>query len=529
MRAVINDALRTLITHAILFGGTLLDVYQRFRIRGFKGAQAKLKPKYRIARDTPVVSYGPRVVESIRHAFARAGRDARFAMTSGSTGEPKQILYTTRRLRILKFTFSDMFARACATYSLKRTSLYVFTSFQSDASLTTMLLNESKLPPYLATLQAPYRVQQHPSIRTLVSRYGPAAVRLWILTISNPGMLYATNPSTISTFLDDLEQRWILNSRLVRDWYRHPHGFDRNVRKIARRINSRGSAQRLHSIAMSSTPLSLEHFAPAVRAYVCWTGGYLQPFLDRLANHLPSPRYRLIPMYSMSTETVETETIFRNCHAHFLPLARGVVYEFIKHSDDDRAENLLTPDQLEPGETYAMVVSDRYGLRRYQTGDLFHCRRKLNGIPDLVFLRRRALEYSFSGEKVTAEQLTVVFDQLRAQYRETLGEGFLTCVPSLPQDENPHYKIILISDRTIPRQTLIATRCDELLRAMNCEYRNKRTNGILAPMRFAAIRPAEFAQRFGASWETQFKFLPLYQQTWQSTWESERSDLSRVS
>jgi hypothetical protein len=392
-----------------------------------------------------------------------------------------------------------------------------------------MLLNENKLPPYVATLQAPYRVQQHPSIRALVSEYGASAVRLWILTLSNPGVLYATNPSTISAFLDDLQSNWIKCSRLARDWHRHPHGFDRAVRKIAGRIESRGSAKRLRSIVAGNTPIHLQQFAPAVQAYICWTGGYLQPFLDRLAKHLPSPRYRLLPMYSMSTETVETEPVFRSGEVHFLPLARGVVYEFIKACDDDRAENLLTPDQLEPGQTYTMVVSDPYGLRRYQTGDLFLCRCKLNGqlnaLPDLLFLRRRALEYSFIGEKVTAEQLTAVFDQLRAQYPEILSDAFLTCVPSLPRQEMPHYKIVLISEKTVRSQDLIANRCDELLGAMNCEYRNKRANGTLAPIRFTQSRPAEFAERFVDGWETQFKFLPLYQRTW----ESERSELLRVS
>jgi hypothetical protein len=525
MRAVINDALRCLIARAIVFAGALLDAHQRLRIRRFSRTQQKLRRKSRIGADTPVVSYGPRVIESIRHAFVDAKRDARFAMTSGSTAEPKKILYTKRRLRALKFTFSDVFARTCRAYGLTRTSLYVFTSFQQDASLTSMLLKENKLPSYLSTLQAPYRVQQHAAIRALVSRYGPNAVRLWILTISNPGVLYATNPSTISNFLDEVERNWITSSRLVRDWHEHQHGFDRTVRKIARRIESCGSARRSQSIAASETPLSMEQFAPAVRACICWTGGYLGPFLDRLTKHLPPSRYRLAPMYSMSTETVETETVYRNREAHFLPLARGVVYEFIKEGDDDRPENVLTPDQLEPGQTYAMIVSDPYGLHRYQTGDLFHCRCKLDGLPDLVFLRRRALEYSFIGEKVTAEQLAAVFDQLRAQYPDTLRDGFLACVPSLPARENPHYKIILISDQpTVPR-TVIAARCDELLGSINCEYRTKRTNGTLAPMRFTYARPAEFAERFAGSWETQFKFLPLYRRTW----ESERSDHSRVS
>lgn len=500
-------------------GGFLLDVFQKLRIARFSRNQRRLRRKYRISPDTPVVSYGPRVVESIRHAFVHAGRDARFAFTSGSTGDPKKILYTPRRVRLLKFAFSDMFARACRANGWKQTTLYVFSSFQPDASLTTMLLNEKKLPSYASTLQAPYRVQQHPSIRALVSEYGGAAVRLWILTLSNPAVLYATNPSTISIFFDDLERNWLTCSKLTKDWYEHPQTFDRAVRKIARRIESRGSAKRLHAVATSNTPVSIQQFAPAVHSYICWTGGYLQPFLDRLSKHLPSPRYRLVPMYSMSTETVETETVFRNGDAYFLPLARDVVYEFINHT-----ENLLTTDQLEPGQTYSMVVSDGYGLRRYQTGDLFYCRRKLNGLPDLVFLRRRALEYSFIGEKVTAEQLTAVFDQLRAQYPDTLADGFLTCVPSLPRQEMPHYKIVLISEKRVRSQDLIAARCDELLAAMNCEYRNKRANGTLAPIRFAQSRPGEFAERFVEGWEAQFKFLPLYQRTW----ESERSGLSRV-
>lgn len=518
MRGLVNDAFRFMIARLITLLGAVLDARQRIRIRGFGAKQRRLRRRYRIYNDTPVVSYGPRVVESIRHAAVRAGRDARFAMTSGSTGQPKKILYTRHRLRSLKFTFSDMFARACCAYGLRRTSLYVFSSFQQDASLTSMLLSEPKLPPYFSTLQAPYRVQQHPAIQTLASEYGATAVRLWILTLANPGVLYATNPSTILTFFDALKTNWLACSKLSRDWHHNPGAFDPTVRRIARRLDSRGSAERLRLIATSSHALPPDRLAPAVQAYICWTGGYVRPFLDRLADHLPPPRYRLIPMYSMSTETVETETVFRNRNAHFLPLAIGVVCEFFDLRATDAPANLLTPAQLKPGETYAMVISDRYGLRRYQTGDLFECRRTINGLPDLAFVRRRALEYSFIGEKVTAEQLNAVFDQLQAQHPETLNGGFLTCVPSLPRNENPHYKLVLISDLKPTLNTdLLAKQCDELLRLMNCEYKNKRVGGTLGPIDFVQTTAAEFAERFANTWETQFKFLPLYRRTWEST------------
>jgi len=518
MRGLLNDGIRLVLAHAIRLSGIVLNVRQRIRINRFSANQRRLRCAYRLQPDTPVLSYGPRVVESIRHAAARVGSDARFAMTSGSTGEPKKILYTSRRLRHLKFAFSDMFARACWAFRLRRSSLYVFSSFQRDASLTSMLLEEPRLPPHVSTLQAPYRVQQHPAICALASDYGPAAVRLWILTLSNPGVLYATNPATISTFLDELQNNWSQSSRLIKDWDNDPHRFERAVHTIACRLASRGSARRMQLVATSSRPLSMEHFAPAVRAYICWTGGYVTPFLDRLAVHLPSPRYRLIPMYSMSTETIETETVFRDGEAYFLPIAAGVVYEFTK------ADELLTPDQLISGETYCMVVSDPYGLRRYQTEDLFVCTRIMNGLPDLVFLRRSALEYSFVGEKVTAEQLTIVFDHLRTQH--PLPHGFLTCVPSL--SPTPHYKLVFISETTVTSHNLIATHCDELLSSLNCEYKNKRASGLLGPIHFVQTNAANFAANLTNSWETQFKFLPLYRRTWESMSSFERFELAPV-
>ena len=102
MTALVNDAFRFFIARMIMLLGMVMDIRQRFRIVRFASSQRRLKHKYRLHDDTPVVSYGPRVVESIRHAAARAGHDAKFAMTSGSTGEPKRILYTNRRLQTLK-------------------------------------------------------------------------------------------------------------------------------------------------------------------------------------------------------------------------------------------------------------------------------------------------------------------------------------------------------------------------------------------------------------------------------------------
>lgn len=503
MRAIRNDCLRYLIALVIQVFGFIGSIYQYLRIVSFHVSQKRLKRKYGVTHDTPLLSYGPQVENSIRNAARLYGSNARFATTSGTSGKPKEILYTRRRLLALKLTVSDMFARACYSFRIARTSLYVFSSFDPDTSLTSLLLDEddTKLPNYLTTLQAPYRVQHHPAIRALFSTYGATAVRLWLLTIANPGVLYSTNPSTLSTFLDELNRAWPHSAKLIKDWHNNSASFSNAVHKIFHRLESRGCRERLKQIARSLGPMPLSVCAPAVTTYICWTGGYVQPFLDRLALHLPAPRYTLIPMYSMSTETIETLPYFRKREPAFLPIAPGVVYEFL-----DDSGTLIDANQLQRGQLYEMVISEAYGLRRYRTEDLFRCERPLHHLPDLSFVRRRTLEYSFTGEKLTGEQLTVVFDQLRARYPDQVSNRFLTCVPAQP----PHYKLLLIGDSTLDEDfhATLAVACDELLSEINCEYRTKRSSARLGPIEVATVSLKDFVAQHH-TWETQFKFLPL--------------------
>lgn len=533
MNATINDGLRAIIALGVRLLGLLMTVAQRIRIAEFYRHQRQLRLKYGVNTQTPVVAYGPEVAALIDAAAAKTCRPARFAMTSGSTGTPKRILFTKRRLRQLKLTFTDFFARSCWAFSIKRTSLYVFSSMTPDQSLTSMLLDEERLPSYFSTLQAPYRVQSQASIKDLEASYGATAVRLWILAIANPGVLYSTNPSTISTFLDDLTNDWQSSSKLVRDWYFKPQLFAESVHRMAQRLSARGMTERLAIIARSEKPLSLELCAPAVATYICWTGGYVQSFLKRLATYLPTYRYRLIPMYSMSTETVETTSYIRAQSIAYLPLSAGVLYEFIDEEQQDLAANILQPDELKVGHAYSMVVSDDYGLRRYQTADVFRCEGEASGLPNLNFVRRKDLGYSFTGEKLTEQQVHSAFQTLREDIPE-LADAFLTCIPSHPAEEPvPHYKLVIVTEKLngsdITSEQL-TQRCDRLFAESNCEYRSKRESGRLGHVRLVQLDKISFIKRVAGShlaesWETQFKFLPLYRQTWESTLE--RDDISR--
>jgi len=515
-----NDGLRRLMGLLIGWAGTPMEILHWVRMVTYPYSQKRLRRRYRIAEDTPVLSYDAELEEHIRGAaarYSRAGFETRFARTSGSTAAPKHILYTKFRMRSTRWMFIDSFVRAFRAYRVRRKSLYVFSAFEMDHSLTSMLREERRLPFYLVTLQAPYRVERHPAIQDLASRYGAVAVQLWVLVISNPGVIYCTNPSTLWLFLQEIAAKWRQSTQLIRDFQIRPEHFSAAVHNIARRLASMGSAERVACIAVSDEPLSLSDLVPAVQAYMCWTGGYVKPFLNRLQSYLPANRYQLIPMVSMSTETIETVGHYVRNNTQFLPMASGVLYEFIEEGARDCPGNLRSAEELRAMTAYTMVVSDSFGLRRYQTEDVFLCNGHFGKLPDLRFLSRRNLEYSFTGEKLSAEQLSHAFALLRDELLELRGDVFLTCVPSLPLgDLLPHYKLLIVGgcdNVTLEICDAMVRRCDMLLQEMNVEYGSKRQSGRLGKMGFARLSFDDFIGRFGT--ENQFKFLPLYRRTWE--------------
>ena len=524
----VNDALRSVIGVSLRTGGAVLELGHRRQIRVFDRSQARLRQRYQIETDTPITMTVPPIDAASATQAAGPGK-TRIAETSGSSGQPKQVLYSKQRVRRVQHTFVEAFLRGYWVLDVRRTSLYVFGPLAADRSLSALLLEEERTPSWPKLLQAPYRAQSHPALQELAATYGPIALRLWVLTLANPGMLYATNPSTLSTFFDALARDWNLSTALVRDSLLHPERLPAGTDRIVRRLVSRGSRKRLERIAESAernVALPISAWAPAVHAYSCWTGGYVAPFLERLETHLPPARYRRIPMYSMSTETVETISHFEADSVRFLPLAPGVLYEFLEEGAEARPKTLVPAGQLARGGAYQMVVSHAYGLRRYATGDIFTVAGFVEGegagVPDLRFLRRSGLAYSFTGEKLTGEQLAEAYARLANQFPQLGRETLVTCFPSQPEDEPlPHYRLILVCDRDTPSDFPgIAEALDAQLGELNREYRSKRESQRLGPVRTEAVSLADFRDRVsratGSGWDSQLKFLPLYPYLWEA-------------
>jgi hypothetical protein len=525
----LNDAFRRLIDWGIASLSVVLHVVVLIRLRAFGLQQAWLRRRYRIGSSTTVRGYD---TETIRNIERSAGTETTYVHTSGSTRQPKGIAYDARRLRTTLLVFLSAMCRILKTELPQNRTFFVMAPIRSDGSLTALMLKKRILPDYLCRLTAPHCVQGDRAIQEAASTYGDAAVWLWLLAIANPGLIYATNPSTIASFMNTLSTNWTLVSRLTRDYVQGHAEHQTEFRRIYAGIAARGAKERLDRIAASADTLSVRILFPGLRAFSCWDGGYTRLFVEQIRKHLPEDQYRHVPMYSMSTETVETVPVPVAGRYAYLPLAPGVLYEFIECGDEDLVSNLRRPLDFQIGHTYTMVVSDAYGLRRYQTEDVFECVGFVKSLPDLRFVHRRNLSYSFTGEKLTAEQLRLAYAEAAEKFEAVESQCFLTCFPSFPEGASiPRYRLVIVglSSKQFNASNEIADFVQARLVEINSEYAAKIRSGRLAGMSAQVVGVSEFVTNMvkGGGGLSQFKFLPLYPRLWETLSPPGRGGVAR--
>jgi hypothetical protein len=513
-------ALRNALVRWVLFTamrpvGHMLRWAVRRSLPGQADRQAALRGRYQIDRDTPIEGYTEALRERVR------GSGHRIVTTSGSTAQPKELAYPRARTRMVRLLFARITLRCAAARQVKRPLIFTLSSLSEDGSLTAVMTGGT--PSLVDCLMTPNRVLHHPAFEPIIARYGLMAVRVWAMVMSSPGWLYSTNPSTQAVFFHKLGQDWDGARAMLRDWLADPGQFSVDVQRQTRRMVAPGWRSRAEAAMAAEAAAPVRQWLPALAVFSSWDGGNTRPFLTQVQRALPAAEF--IPMFSMSTETIETVTVFRGRQAHFLPIAPGVLYEFLPAAEDDDPAQLRSADALEVGEEYALVVSDAWGLRRYQTEDIFACVGTLDGLPDLQFCRRRGLTWSFTGEKLTSQHLEHAYRDLVRDFPMLDGVQ-LTTAPSHPEgDRLPGYHLVLAVPGgvlDVDRQTL-AERFDQHLRTINEEYESKRASDRLKPPRAsvidydtlaAAIRGGADVQARG--WDSQFKLLPLLRTRWET-------------
>ena len=484
-----NGVLRQLIRFTFFILNTLIqfeNVLLRKRIRS-------TWKKMRVPTHTPVDYEGQ--VSYLLDAYSRM-KAPFWVQTSGTRSEPKKIPYNEQRIEMVNKAFlKSMITMTSHLKGVK--TFFAFGSMDKDRSLTSSMLDEKKIPSTFELLQAPYRYLSLKEGQNLREKTGDLAARVAVLLVSVPRIIYATNPSTITHFIAQV----LMNERNVRENIRTLLQ-DQEAIKTLLKLQDGDGLRRLKTF-IEKKDLKAEDIFPELKAFITWDGGYVFPFLERLKQCLPHAEH--IPMYSMSTETIESLPHRINGRIVFLPVMKGVLPEFM-----DNDGNLWPAHQVEPGFTYTLVVTDKWGLSRYDTSDQFEVSELVDGLPHIHFKRRRNISASVTGEKISEEQVLQLNIKLKEKFPE-LRNYSLSLYPVFKNDY-PGYNLAILGGEEV-RTKLISEEAEEILSNINSEYKAKVSSGRLRKIEVLKLTVAELAGIMGQGqyWESQFKVMPLYE------------------
>lgn len=420
-----------------------------------------------------------------------------WVQTSGTRGEPKKIPYNENRIRMVNKAFLKSMITVTSHLNGVKT-FFAFGSMDRDQSLTSSMLDEKKIPSKLELLQAPYRYLSMREGQKLRELTGDLAARVAVLLVSAPRIIYATNPSTITHFIAQVLKQHKNVQENINLLLK-----DQEALRSLLTLQDGDGFRRLKTF-IEKNELTAEDIFPEVKASITWDGGYVYPFIERLKQYLPHTEH--IPMYSMSTETIESLPHRINGRIVFLPVMKGVLPEFM-----DNDGNLWPAHQIEPGFTFTLVVTDKWGLSRYDTSDQFEVREIIEGLPHIRFKRRRNITSSVTGEKISEEQVLQLNLKLKEEFPE-IRKYSLSLYPVFEND-CPGYHLAILSSGEEVSTDIISEKAEEILSGINSEYKAKVSSGRLRKIEAFKLSVAELAGIMGQEqyWESQFKVMPLYE------------------
>lgn len=485
----------------------------RHRLDGYRVQQTALCQEYGVDHVEPL-AYSEQL-RTEQRALHASHPGSHILLTSGSTSIPKELWYPDHRLDRLQKEFVQQVLLLAEELPLRSPSIYFLTSLRPSRSLSSALLRAPQLS-FIEKFALSQSIVFAPRAVTLSETTPELWVHIAYILLTRPAVIVAANPSTILTALHNVICEWESGRAIVRRILPEVWQSFSSTRRLV--CDYHDALGRALSLTERST-LTTRDLLPQLEGVACWTAGYVGPYITRLRAAIDTPELRILPIASLSTEEILGLNVPGIRDGSCVPLAERVAYEFIH--EEDEARRPIKPWELRSGERYAMVVSNRYGLNRYDTSDLFLCNGMLGDAPLITFVGRSGLQYSFSGEKLTAEQLLEAYQ--RSYSRVQLALVDTLCFPEPGElDELPHYVFLATSLLESDQEQQLAREIDAALCEINDEYSSKRASGRLGLPRLHSRQLAQVITaltRLAAHGEdinrTQVKLLPLYPKlTW---------------
>ena len=421
-----------------------------------------------------------------------------FSLSSGTTSESKFIPITRRFFDDYRRGWQFWGIRAFDEHAglMKSTILQVssdYDRFRSEGGTPcgniSGLAAKVQHPAVKLLYTLPYEIVQIPEPET---RYY-ASMRL---AVADPhiGMITTANPSTLVHMAQLADEQ---HEQIIRDIFdgtlTSPFQLPPAVRKaLSRKIDrpNRTRARELEKIVDRTGHLYPADYWQRLEVITVWTGGscasYL-PTLRELYGNKPVRDHGLSASEGRMTIPFEDESpdgILDVLSHHF---------EFIPEAEYGSEKPIvLEAHELEEGKNYYILLSTCSGFYRYDICDVVRCTGFSGTVPILRFLHKGAHISSVTGEKLSESQVVDAMQSTLCELKHRVN--FFTLIPVW--DEPPFYRLLL-EDGEVPSPGKLAEfeeLLDSRLGEQNCEYREKRETGRLAPLRVLPLRRGSWTE-----------------------------------
>jgi hypothetical protein len=341
---------------------------------------------------------------------------------------------------------------------------------------------------------------QHPLVRTMytvpavVSKIqDPIAKQYTTLRLAladeHVGMVMTANPSTLIHLARFAEQaadeliRDIADGALSRVYEVSDDVREALRRRIRRRDPRR--ARRLARLLEATGCLQPRDYWPQLALVGVWTGGSVGAYLHTLKRYygdvpvrdhgLSASEGRMtIPLYDGRSDGVlDVTTQF----FEFVPEQEGV----------SEKSTVLQAHELEEGRNYFILLTTCSGFCRYNISDVVRCTGFVGTTPTLEFLHKGAHIANITGEKVAESQVVAAVRTCVERMHVHLRHFTIS-----PAWGDPPGYLLIAEEDDVPSPAVgrgLAEKVDAELQVLNCEYREKRQTGRLAPLHWSPLPP----------------------------------------
>jgi GH3 auxin-responsive promoter len=401
-----------------------------------------------------------------------------FATTSGTTAEPKFIPITESHLRDYTHAFQIHNYQMIVDHPECSIGKFLIITSNDEEGFVgngvpfgavSGLLNKRQSPIIKHHFSVPYELCK---IKDVDMKY---YLMLRIAMAQDVTAVICCNPSSLLLLADQLKEHASdlvadLCDGTVKSAYAPPAHLSTAFGSYLKANRER--AMQLQRLLEQRGTLSPQILWPNLSGLICWKGGPMSFYLERLPEffgdvpvrdfgYMASEGRGSIPLTSDGAGGVVALT------SHF--------FEFVEEDDaDSTSPKFLTAEQLQVGGRYYIYFTTNSGLYRYDINDLVEVVGLNQNAPVIQFVRKGLGISSITGEKLTEEQVLVALQMAVRQLNLAEITHFTSEVQlGMP----PHYVCFAEINASLPESVKneFIRIFDHSLKMQNPEYADKRS------------------------------------------------------